>query len=364
MPPLLEVVGVSKSFGQALVLRDVSFAIDRGEIVCLLGPSGCGKSTLLRVIAGLEPPATGAVRFAGQNLASAPVHARGFGLMFQDYALFPHRSVFDNVAFGLRMAGQDAQTIRRRVGEMLALVDLAGYASRRVYDLSGGEQQRVALARSLAPSPRLLMLDEPMGSLDRTLREELLVEIRRLLKQLEMTALYVTHDQQEAFAIADRVIIMNRGRIEQVGSPLTIYRQPANRFVAGFLGMKNLLAGQVIDASSGVTVSSEIGLWLCRTGCDAAQAGQPVTVLLRPDAATLTPAVAEPIQAVNMVTGVLQTASFRGSQIRVQVRCASGIVLEFDLPGSSADDLPRLAEPVHLHVDADGLGLLPADESA
>ncbi len=185
---LLEVLEVTKSFGATPVLRGVSFGVQRGEIVCLLGPSGCGKTTLLRIVAGLEQVDAGQVRFDGRDLAEAPVHERGFGLMFQDFALFPHKNVFENVAFGLRMSGMDRASIQRRVTEMLDLVDLAGYEARRVYELSGGQQQRVALARSLAPSPTLLMLDEPLGSLDRTLREELMGELRRILKTVAVSS--------------------------------------------------------------------------------------------------------------------------------------------------------------------------------
>ena len=242
---------------------------------------------------------------------------RGFGLMFQDFALFPHKNVFENVAFGLRMSGMDRAFIQRRVTEMLDLVDLAGYEARRVYELSGGQQQRVALARSLAPSPTLLMLDEPLGSLDRTLREELMGELRRILKTVavssggasqtavasqesseqslpvearaSMTALYVTHDQQEAFAVADRVIILNNGRIEQEGPPLALYRQPANRFVARFLGMQNLLAGRLLSdpLESEALVATSLGTLRGRRRVPGLALGDAVTVLVRPDAASL-----------------------------------------------------------------------------
>ena len=243
MSPLLQVSHIHKSFDGAPLLRDVSFDVAPSEIVCLLGPSGCGKTTLLNIIAGLEQAESGQVLVEGQDISGVPVHRRGFGLMFQDLALFPHKNVRDNVAFGLRMAGLAPQAIDARVSEVLELVGLAGFEQRDVNQLSGGEQQRVALARSLAPRPRLLMLDEPLSSLDRTLRERLMNELRDILTRVGQTAIYVTHDQQEAFALADRVVILNAGRVAQIGTPQEVYRAPADAFVARFLGLTNLIRG-------------------------------------------------------------------------------------------------------------------------
>lgn len=362
--PQLEVIRVSKAFGRTAVLREVSFAVEAGEILCLLGPSGCGKTTLLRIVAGLERPDSGHVRFEGQDLAGVPVHRRGFGLMFQDYALFPHKSVAENVAFGLRMAPKeqrlDRASLQRRVAEMLTLVNLAGYEARRVHELSGGEQQRVALARSLAPRPRLLMLDEPLGSLDRVLREDLMLELRRILKRVGTTALYVTHDQQEAFAIADRVVILNRGRVEQIGAPAAVYRRPATPFVARFLGMQNLLAGRVVAAAPHPTVATAAGTFVC--ACDAVEAavGAAVQVVIRPDAARPTPAETP---CANRLTGTLADVSFRGSQAKIECLVgASDQRFLFDLSGAAAASLPAVGEPLHLCLDPDGVVLLPAGE--
>ncbi|MBI5305640.1 MAG: ABC transporter ATP-binding protein [Chloroflexi bacterium] len=243
---LVEITRIAKTYEHQPLLRGVSLNVDAGEIVCLLGPSGSGKTTLLRIIAGLEVAESGAVHLEGTDLRGVPVHLRRFGLMFQDLALFPHKNVFDNVAFGLQMQNLSREAIRARVAETLELVGLTGFAERSVNNLSGGEQQRVALARSLAPRPRLLMLDEPLGALDRILREQLIADLRAILKRIGMTALYVTHDQDEAFALADRIAIMHDGQFAQVGAPAEIYRAPANAFVARFLGLTNMFPARAL----------------------------------------------------------------------------------------------------------------------
>jgi ABC-type Fe3+/spermidine/putrescine transport system ATPase subunit len=213
---MLTVSQVAKSYGDTRAVVNVRFEVGSGEIVAVLGPSGCGKSTLLELIAGLEPLDRGEILWDGESLNHVPPHQRNFGLMFQDFALFPHRNVFDNVAFGMQMAHVSQEEIQNRVHEVLNLVGLPDFGGRDVNTLSGGEQQRIALARSLAPRPRLLMLDEPLGSLDRNLRERLVRDLRQILREQHLTAIYVTHDQEEAFAIADRVVVMNAGKVEQV----------------------------------------------------------------------------------------------------------------------------------------------------
>ncbi len=244
----LEIRGVSVRFDRLLAVDAVDLAIEETEIVALLGPSGCGKSTLLRAIAGLQPVDSGSIVYEGVDLAPVPPHQRGMGLMSQAHSLFPHRSVAENVAFGLELRGLSGEQRRLRVEAMLASVGLAGYDARRIDGLSGGEAQRVALARTLAPGPTLVMLDEPMGSLDRELRERLAVDIRRTLRAEGVSALVVTHDQDEAFTIADRVAVMRAGRVVQVGTPIELRRAPRSTFVAGFLG---------IDTFVDVVVSAE-----------------------------------------------------------------------------------------------------------
>ena len=360
---MLEVSHVAKSYPRLPVLKEASFSVDEGEIACLLGPSGCGKTTLLRIVAGLETPDAGSVRIDGRDITGVPTHRRNFGFMFQDYALFPHKDVAANVAFGLRMQGRPPAEVAERVRETLALVALSGYEARRVVELSGGEQQRVALARSLAHRPRLLMLDEPLGALDRALREQLMNELRAILKRVGVTALYVTHDQEEAFAVADRVLIMRArpeagegGWIEQDGTPAEVYRYPATPYVAQFLGFKNLLAGTVVS-SAGTSAQVDTALGRLEAG-DVLQApapGSPATVLIRPEAADIRPTAET---GPNIVAGRLIEASFRGSYCLIRSAHAAGIQLTCEASATDAD-LPRAGEAMALRLDPTAITLLP-----
>ncbi len=279
---MLQLDSIHKQYEGKPLLRGVSFEVAAGETVCLLGASGSGKSTLLRIIAGLEDAERGRVLWQGSDLSAAPVHTRQFGLMFQDYALFPHRSVAQNVAFGLRMQGLPPAEIEQRVAEALERVNLAGFARRRVTDLSGGEQQRVALARALAPRPRLLMLDEPLGALDRALREDLGQFLRDVLHHSAIPAVYVTHDQEEAFTIADRLVLLRAGRVEQQGSPQQVYQYPHSAWVARFLGLSNLLPGRVVRRQP-LVVDTALGRFRAACGGEPPAAGGVVSLLLRPN---------------------------------------------------------------------------------
>ncbi len=364
--PLLSVTAVSKFYPGLPVLDEASFAVAPGEIICLLGPSGCGKTTLLRIVAGLETPDTGTVTFDGEDVRHIPVHRRTFGFMFQDYALFPHKDVAQNVAFGLRMQGMGVKQIEARVREMLALVELQGYERRHVVELSGGEQQRVALARSLAPRPRLLMLDEPLGALDRTLREQLMNELRGILKQVGMTALYVTHDQQEAFAVADRVLGMRAnpehgrgGWIEQEGTPAEVYRQPRTEYVARFLGFHNLLPGTVLPTAHEdgcCRVTTAVGELVVADAAGERAGNSPVTVLIRPEAAALCREAETPD---NRIAGRLLSASFRGSYYLIQTAHADDVKLTLELTASQGD-LPAEGQPITLALDPRAITLLGA----
>ena len=334
-PPFLHAAGISKTFDDTSVLRGIDLSMAQGETVCLLGPSGCGKTTLLRIIAGLEQPDGGTVFFEGRDITTMPVHRRDFGLMFQDYALFPHLSVTDNISFGLRMRNWSGPDIDDRVTELLDLVELEGYGGRKIYELSGGQQQRVALARSLAPKPPLLMLDEPLGSLDRALRDQLLSELRRLLQQLHQTALYVTHDQLEAFAVADRIVLMNQGRVEQMATPTDLYLRPATPFVARFMGFNNLLHAKVLELAPTQVLDTALGLLRPVNLPPGLAVGDTVSCVIRPEGARLT---GDTTPAPNRIQPKLQMRSFRGAHtlLRLESPDPKSSILEFELPGLMA----------------------------
>jgi spermidine/putrescine transport system ATP-binding protein len=277
---MLEFRDLWKSYEGKPLLEGISLRVGEGETVCLLGPSGSGKSTLLRIAAGLEMPDRGSVFRDGEDITGMPAHLRGFGLMFQDYALFPHLSVAENVAFGLRVRGLPRSRVELEAREALERVNLGSYGSRRVAELSGGEQQRVALARALAPRPRLLMLDEPLGALDRALREEMIEEIRRVLRSMRIPSLYVTHDQEEAFTVAARVAILHSGRIVQTGTPEEIVSRPASVWTARFLGLGNLLSGRV-QSRSPMRVTTALGGFSAESPQPAPPIGTEGWVLLR-----------------------------------------------------------------------------------
>jgi ABC-type Fe3+/spermidine/putrescine transport system ATPase subunit len=322
---LLSIRNVTKRYGHVIAVDGVSLDVAEGEIVCLLGPSGCGKTTLLRIVAGLESADAGRVLWQGKDISRTPPHQRDFGLMFQDYALFPHKNVVDNVAFGLHMKGVPEREVQARVSEVLRLVGLEGFGQRNVNELSGGEAQRVALARSLAPRPRLLMLDEPLGSLDRALRERLMLELRDILTGIGVTALYVTHDQAEAFAVADRAVVMRAGGVEQIDRPEMIYRCPATPFVAHFLGLTNLVEGKVSGQDRVTSPWGEL-----YTGANRRRVGEPVIVLIRPEAATLVEKDGPP-GSDNIIRGRLSSRSFRGGRYRIEVEPESGPALTFEM---------------------------------
>lgn len=324
---MLEVKDITKDYDGKPLLKGVSLQVAQGETVCLLGSSGSGKSTLLRIIAGLEEQKSGRVLWDGEDISDVPVHKRKFGFMFQDYALFPHRTVAENVSFGLRMGNVPQPEMTKRVAEALEQVNMASFAERRVTELSGGEKQRVALARALAPRPRLLMLDEPLGALDRALRTDLMQELRELLHASQVPALYVTHDQDEAFSIADRMLLLHEGYLVQGGRPEDVYLHPGSTWVAHFLGMENLISGRVVDAAWG-RVQTALGLF--DTGevlSPRLSKGDEVQVLLRPGGLHL-----EKIKGShNHFFGRVEDVLFQGAVYEIIIRPKEGKRLKFFL---------------------------------
>jgi ABC-type Fe3+/spermidine/putrescine transport system ATPase subunit len=308
---MLTIQAIEKSYEGQPLLKKVSFTVQDDETVCLLGSSGSGKSTLLRIIAGLEDAEAGQVLWDGLDLTSVPAHEREFGLMFQDYALFPHRNVAENIAFGLRMQGQSKDEIAKKVQAALETIHMTAFAKRKVTELSGGEQQRVALARALAPEPRLLMLDEPLGALDRSLREQLSRELRRILRETKVPAIYVTHDQEEAFAIADRLLLLHDGVILQSGKPHEIYHHPRNVWVARFFGLGNLVPGTVTQHDP-LIVKTSFGLIQANCSGDPAPLGEPTTLLFRPGGAQ-----APAAETGNQISGKVVDQVFQGDRYLV-----------------------------------------------
>jgi len=352
---LLDVVDIKRDFNGVFALESVNLSLEAGNLLCLLGPSGCGKTTLLRIIAGLEKTDTGTVKFDGRDLSRIPPHRRGFGMMFQDFSLFPHKNVFDNVAFALQLEKESSKRIRRRVMEMLHLVGLEGFEMRDVNRLSGGECQRVALARSLASEPRLLMLDEPLGSLDRALRERLLVDLYRIIKQVGVTTLYVTHDHAEAFTVADVVAVMNNGRVAQVDQPETLYRQPANEYVARFLGFRNLVEGVVAESNG---INSVLGRLYPQK--IQVSPGTRVTVLIRPEGARIIDADQAVDPKETTILGTVKERLFKGGHVNLTVQTEPGFLLNFDF---TLDILPpSTGQSIRLVLRPSAMVLIPGTE--
>ena len=327
----LDLQGLQKSFGATTVVRNFDMAVERGEFISFLGPSGCGKTTNLRMIAGFERPSAGTIRIGGKDVTHLPPNRRDIGMVFQSYALFPNMTVAQNVAFGLKIARKTAAEVKARVGEMLDLIRLPQLADRYPFQLSGGQQQRGALARAIATKPQLLLLDEPLSALDAKIRVSLREEIRALQRTLGITTIFVTHDQEEALSMSDRVVVMSEGRMEQVGTPFDIYNHPRTRFVASFVGTLNLLAGRVADPGGPrVTVDGQD----VRLGGAAApgRAGEACTLALRPEAVALGPGT----PGCNQLTGTIDEVSFLGAIVRVRVRFGENAVMldTFNSPSS------------------------------
>jgi len=322
----LALEAVTKRFGSVTAVDDVDLAIPEGQLVCFLGPSGCGKTTLLRLIAGLEQPSAGHIRLGGEDITMLPAHRRDLGMVFQSLALFPHLDVADNVTYSLRIRGLGRAERRARAEELLDLVRLPGMGGRHISQLSGGQRQRVAIARALALEPKLFLLDEPLSALDAKLREEMQIELRLLQQRVKVTTILVTHDQREAMTMSDLVAVMNEGRIQQLGSPLEIYRRPANAFVAEFIGTSNLLSAEVVDGSCLLVEGHQLSTERMQEGLEP---GAAVTLSVRPEDIHLLPGEQG---GANRIAGEIEFVRDVGQSLELYVDCAGTRIVSHVTP--------------------------------
>jgi spermidine/putrescine transport system ATP-binding protein len=348
----IQLAGLTKRYGDVLAVDGIDMQIAPGEFYTMLGPSGCGKTTTLRLIAGFERPDGGRIVLDGTDVSHTPPHKRRVNTVFQSYALFPHRSVADNIAFGLRYQRCTKAEAKRKVAEACALVRLQSLEDRRPGQLSGGQQQRVALARALVLEPPVLLLDEPLGALDARLRLDLQVELKRIQEQLEVTFVYVTHDQDEALTMSDRVAVMRNGAIEQFGEPRELYESPATAFVANFLGASNLI--EVDVAGDGV----RLGNFALRTGERSAAANGAAVAMIRPENVRLE---AHGIAGENRVPGMVEEVVYLGFHQEVRVRLATGALVKADVPNDDEHTEHEQGDPVSVHLPARHLRVLEAE---
>jgi putative spermidine/putrescine transport system ATP-binding protein len=345
----IEISHLKKSYAQNTVVHDFSLSIEKGEFISFLGPSGCGKTTILRMIAGFETASSGSIKIGGAEMTHLPPARRNVGMVFQAYALFPNLTVAGNIGFGLKIAGKSAREIDSRVAEMLELIKLPELGSRYPYQLSGGQQQRVALARALAIQPQVLLLDEPLSALDAKIRVSLREEIRALQRELGITTVFVTHDQEEALSISDRIVVMNQGRADQVGTPPEIYNNPATRFVASFVGTLNLFEARIVEPATGrISIDGQP----VTTARDISTFGiaDETTVALRPEALSL----GQGGEDRNTLTGTVEEVAFLGAVIRVRVRLKEARV-SLDLFNDPALTLPKIGDPAHVSFKKEDL---------
>jgi putative spermidine/putrescine transport system ATP-binding protein len=348
----LELTNIRKSFGQVNAVESFNLKVERGEFVSFLGPSGCGKTTTLRMIAGFELPTSGSVQINGADFTYVPPNKRNVGMVFQSYALFPNMTIADNIGFGLKIAKKPASEIKQRTEEMLALIHMPGLGNRYPYQLSGGQQQRVALARALAFSPQVLLLDEPLSALDAKIRVSLRQEIRSIQQKLGITTIYVTHDQEEALSLSDRVVVMNNGHIEQVGTPFEIYNFPQTEFAAQFVGTLNTLSAQVQDVADkrlvvdGQEIKSAHAL-------DGAHAGEKVSISIRPERISFY----SEVQKVNRMECTVEDIAFLGSIVRIQVRTSTNMFY-MDTFNNPFLELPKLGDKIQITFSAEAVLVL------
>jgi len=347
----LELNNVIKRFGATLVVRSFNLQVDQGEFISFLGPSGCGKTTTLRMIAGFETPSEGDIKINHVDIKNTPPNQRNVGMVFQSYALFPNMTVKDNIGFGLKVRGESSTIIEQRVNEMLELIHMEGFRDRYPYQISGGQQQRVALARALAIRPQVLLLDEPLSALDAKIRIRLLNEILSIQRKLGITTIYVTHDQEEALSLSDRVVVMNEGRVEQVGTPFEIYNFPATTFVASFVGTLNMIEVLVSNPDQGKLLVDQQEITL--PNAIHYEIGQKVYLALRPEMISLSNGK----DSDNQLTGILDNIIFLGSIIRmvIKIRDTDLVLDTFNNPGFV---LPKLGEQIKINFSREACLIL------
>ena len=353
----LTLTGIQKKFGTTVAVEDFNLSATKGEFVSFLGPSGCGKTTTLRMIAGFETPTAGTIVLDGGDITYRPPNKRNIGMVFT-YALFPNMTVAQNVGFGLRVRKRPADQIQKRVSELLELIHLPDKAGQFPYQLSGGQQQRVALARALAFEPEVLLLDEPLSALDAKIRVSLRQEIRAIQRQLGITTVYVTHDQEEALSLSDRVVVMSKGHVEQIGTPFEIYNFPATRFVASFVGQLNALPAKVVDAGAGrLTVGGQEIRVSARI---EAAAGSAMSLALRPEMVSL----GDGPEGSNRLAGTVADVDFLGAIVRMRIMLAEGVKVSLDVFNEPTLKLPAVGSSITISFPADGpLVMAPGSEA-
>nr|WP_315234662.1 ABC transporter ATP-binding protein [uncultured Albidiferax sp.] len=348
----LEISHLKKVFGNQTAVHDFTMDIERGEFITFLGPSGCGKTTILRMLAGFEGPSGGVIKFDGKDVTHTPTSQRNIGMVFQSYALFPNMTVAENIGFGLKVAKMPQEQIHLRVTEMLKLIGLAALGARYPWQLSGGQQQRVALARALAGKPQVLLLDEPLSALDAKIRVSLREEIRAVQRELGITSVFVTHDQEEALSISDRIVVLSEGRVEQIGTPSEVYNFPRTRFVASFVGTLNLLSGVVVDAAAGqISVNGQP--LVTSNSIQGAVTGQTRALAIRPEAIALE----APTPGRNSLAATVEEVNFLGAVVRIRVRMGA-VAISLDVFNDPHRTLPQRGENITLGFSFDNLLVL------
>jgi len=360
--PSVRLERVTKRFGDFTAVREMDLDIPRGQFFTMLGPSGCGKTTTLRMVAGFEDPSEGRVLLSGEDVTNLPAFRRPTNTVFQSYALFPHRSVEKNVAFGLERQKVDRDEIRRRVGEELERVGLSGEAKRRPAQLSGGQQQRVALARALVNRPEVLLLDEPLGALDLKLRKQLQVELKRIQRDVGITFVYVTHDQEEALTMSDRIAVMNRGVVEQVADPETVYERPGTTFVAGFIGVSNLMPGEVVSSNgAGTQMRLDAGPTVKAHDAGGVRTGERAHAVVRPEKLELQQAAAATENDRPSVEGQVESSLYLGTATQMVVKLGDGTRMTVLVPNADAEarrELPAAGDAARLSWSDDNIHIV------